>query len=274
LEHALAFANQLFLELEQHGHHVVIAPHGQHFHRAAIEDREDPPKREHGYRHQSFWSPMRCTVVYVGTVAIGLTVIEMSESALARYVNGEYVRESEYVAPKKRYGVDQSWTTTIDFATKRLCLQAYSPYPGAGWIRNWKEVKGENLTKLIPSIIQELKQAANEISRLVAEAELRAEAERKQWEIERQRRLKEEAERRAATALKESKADLLQFIARWAEARNIERFLSEVEEDLSKLDPAIRQELLDRLQAARKLFDEGSALEHLKLWKTPQERLV
>ncbi len=49
LEHALAFANQLFLELEGHGHHVVIAPHGQQFNRAAIEDRENPPKREHGY---------------------------------------------------------------------------------------------------------------------------------------------------------------------------------------------------------------------------------
>jgi hypothetical protein len=166
---------------------------------------------------------MRCTVVYVGTVAIGLTIIEMSESAP---------------------------------------------------VRNWKEVKGENLTKSIPSIIQGLKQGANDIARLVAEAELRAEAQRKEWEIERQRYLKEEAERRAATALKESKADLLQFIARWAEARNIERFLSEVEADLPKLDPSIRQELLDRLQAARKLFDEGSALEHLTRWKTPQERLA
>ena len=273
LEHALTFANRLFLELEGHGHHVGIAPHGQHWHRVAIDERENPPKREHGYHHQSFWSPLRCTVVYVGTVAIGLTIIEMSEAALVRYVNGEYIRESEYSVPKRRHGVDHSWTTTKDFATGRLCLQAYSPYPGTEWIRNWKEVKGESLSKLISSIIQELKQGANEIARLVAEAAQRAEAFNREWEIEQQRRAKEDAERRAAAALKESKADLLQFIARWAEARNIEGFLSEVETELLKLDPEIHEPLAERLQAARKLFDEGSALDHLRRWKTPQERL-
>ncbi|MCC8393369.1 hypothetical protein LJ656_12265 [Paraburkholderia sp. MMS20-SJTR3] len=171
------------------------------------------------------------------------------------------------------YSADHTWTTAIDFPTGRICLQAYSPYPDTDWIRNWKEAKGENLTKLIPSIVRELAQGATEIARLVAEAEVRAEAQRREWEVERQKRLKEEAERRAATALKESKADLLQFIARWAEARNIEQFLADVEKDLSKFDPAVRETLSDRLRAARELFDEGSALEHLKRWKTPQERL-
>lgn len=273
LAHALAFANQLFLELEERGHRVVIAPHGQYWHRAKLEERESPPKREHGYHHQDFWSPLRCTVVYIGSVAIGLTIVEMSESAQARYVNGEYVRESEYVAPKRRYGVDHTWTTTIAFATGRICLQAYCPYPSAHWVKNWREAKGEDLRTLIPAIVQDLKQGANEITRLVAEAEVRAEAQRKEWEIERQKRLKEEAERRAAAALKESKAELLQFIARWAKARNIEQFLADVERDLSTLDPVLRESLSERLQAARKLFDEGAALEHLKRWKTPQERL-
>ncbi|WP_321968628.1 hypothetical protein [Paraburkholderia tropica] len=274
LDHALAFANQLFLELEEHGHRVAIAPREQRLRRAAIEERENPPKRENGYRHQSFWSPLRCTVVYVGTVAIGLTVIEMSESALARYVNGDYVRESEYDVPKRRYGVDHSWTTTIDFATGRLCLQAYSPYSGTTWVRVWKEAKGAKLTKLIPAIVDGLKQGAEEIALLVAEAGVHAEARRREWEIERRRQFEEEAARRAAKALEESKADLLRFIARWAEQRNIDRFLSEVEADLSKLDPATREQLSERLRAARKLFDEGSALDHLKNWKTPQERLT
>ena len=53
----------------------------------------------------NLWSPWRCTVVYIGTVAFGLSIIEMSEEVEVRYVNGEYVRESEYVAPKRRrYG--------------------------------------------------------------------------------------------------------------------------------------------------------------------------
>lgn len=274
LDRALAFANQLFLELEGHGHHVVIAPHGQILHRELIEERENPPKREHGYHHQDFWSPLRCTVVYVGTVAIGLTVFEMSESAQAHYVAGEYIRESEYIAPKRKDGSDHTWTTTRDFATERLCLQAYSPYPGAKWVRQWKEVKGTKLSTQISAIIQELELSAVEVTRLVAEADVRAEAQRRQWEIDYQKYLQAEAERRATAALKESKEDLLQFIARWAKARDIERFLSEVEADVRDLDSAIRQPLLDRLQAARALFDEGSALEHLKRWRTPQERLV
>ncbi|WP_156954266.1 hypothetical protein [Paraburkholderia acidipaludis] len=71
-----------------------------------------------------------------------------------------------------------------------------------------------------------------------------------------------------------SKADLLQFIGWWAEARNIERFLSEVETDLPKLDPVIREHLAEGHQSPWKLLGEGSALDHPKCWKTPQERLI
>ncbi|MDN7698618.1 hypothetical protein R0290_21105 [Burkholderia semiarida] len=274
LDRALTLANQLFLELEGHGFHVAIAPHGQILHRASIDERENPPKRDHGYHHQDLWSPLRCTVVYVGTVAIGITIIEMSESAQARYVNGEYIRESEYVVPKRRRSVDHTWTTTREFATGRLCLQAYSPYPGTNWKRCWKESKEEGLISQISEIIQELEVGANEIARLVVEEKQRAEAQRREWELDRQKRLKEDAERRAVAALKESKEDLLQFIARWAEARNIEQFLTEIEADLSKLEPSMREHLTQRLEAARELFDEGSALDHLRRWRTPQERLT
>jgi hypothetical protein len=70
---------------------------------------------------------MRRTVVYIGTVAIGLTVIEMSEEAEARYVNGEYVRLTDYVPKRRgRYAHDHGWTSTHHFPTGRLCLQAYS----------------------------------------------------------------------------------------------------------------------------------------------------
>jgi hypothetical protein len=89
LDKAIAFANELFLALEARDHRVVIAPNSEQFHRAKVDERENPGK---GHHHSDLWSPMRCTVVYIGTVAIGLTVIEMSEEAAARYVNGEYVR--------------------------------------------------------------------------------------------------------------------------------------------------------------------------------------
>ena len=127
LDKAIAFANELFLALEARDHRVVIAPNSEHFHRAKVDERENPGK---GHHHNDLWSPMRCTVVYIGTVAIGLTVIEMSEEAEARYMNGEYVRLTDYVPKRRgRYAQDYGWTNTHDFPTGRLCLQAYSPYP-------------------------------------------------------------------------------------------------------------------------------------------------
>jgi hypothetical protein len=274
LDYALKFANQLFLELEAQGHRVVIAPHGEMLRRESVEERENPPKREHGYHHRDQWSPFRCTVVYVGTVAIGLTIIEMSEAVQVRHVNGEYIRESEYVAPKHRYGIDRTWTTTKNLATGRLCLQAYSPYHGAERVWQWKESEVEKLIDRTPVIVEELGRAAEEISRLVAEAKRRAEAQEREWQIAQQKRLKEEADRRVAAALKDSKEELLQFIARWVEARNLERFFAEVESDIAKLGPDSREQLMERLEAARELLDAGSALEQLKLWKTPKERFT
>jgi len=36
----------------------------------------------------------RPTVVYVGTVAIGLAIIEMSEKIPMRYIDGKYIRDA------------------------------------------------------------------------------------------------------------------------------------------------------------------------------------
>jgi hypothetical protein len=38
-------------------------------------------------------------VAYIGTVPIGLTIIEMSEEVEARYIKGKYTREADYVPP-------------------------------------------------------------------------------------------------------------------------------------------------------------------------------
>ena len=98
LDKALSFANQLFLALETRGHRVLIAPNTERVHRAEVDEREIPEKHHH---YNNLWSPQCCTIVYIGTVAIGLTIIELSENVESRYVNGEYVRLSDYV-PKRR----------------------------------------------------------------------------------------------------------------------------------------------------------------------------
>lgn len=76
LESALSFANLIFSELERKGYRVVIAPHRENLYRSELEGSDIPDAR---YSYNNLWSPMRCTVVYVGTVAIGLTFIELAE---------------------------------------------------------------------------------------------------------------------------------------------------------------------------------------------------
>jgi hypothetical protein len=133
LDKALAFANPLFLALEANGYRVMIAPHGEQLRLAEVDEHE-VPRKSHGDTYSYLWGPVRCTVVYIGTVAIGLTIIEMSERVEARYIKGEFVRLSDNNPPKRgRNSADYGWTSTHDFPSGRLCLQAYSPY----WQANW-----------------------------------------------------------------------------------------------------------------------------------------
>ena len=222
LDKAIAFANELFLALKARDNRVVIAPNSERFHRADVDEGENPGK---GHHHNNLWSPMRCTVVYIGTVAIGLTVIEMSEAAEGRYVNGEYVRLTDFVPKRRsRYAQDSGWTSTHDFPTGRLCLQAYSPYPRANWTQQWRETPSRVLSCRIPAIVRELEKATVEIARLVEEGERQAEIERQRWEAQREQWRREEEARRTAKALKDSKEDLLQVIDAWAEAKRLEAF--------------------------------------------------
>ena len=141
----------LFLSLEDKGYRVVLAPNGEQFYRAEVDEHEVPPKNP---KYNNLWSPGRCTVVYIGTVAIGLTIIEMSEEVEVRYVNGKYIREQDYVPARRgRYAFDHSWTTKKDFPTGRLCLQAYSPYPRTKWVNHWRETGSHDLCSQIKSLV-------------------------------------------------------------------------------------------------------------------------
>jgi hypothetical protein len=210
LDKALSFGNHLFNALEENGYRVLMAPNSESFRRAEVNEHETPRKHR-GY--SNLWSPWRCTVVYIGTVAIGLTIIEMSEEVEVRYVDGKYVRLSEYVPPKRgRYAIDHNWTTKRDFPTGRFCLQAYSPYRSASWTRHWRETKALDLSTRIPTIVKELEAAVIEVADLVAQGEREAELERQRWELQQAEWRREEAEKRAATALKQSKDELLRII--------------------------------------------------------------
>jgi len=270
LDKALSFANEMFWSLEASGYRVVIAPHGEHLRREEIDEREKPSKTR---RYNNLWSPARETIVYVGTVAIGLTIIEMSEEVEVRYVNGEYVRENDYVPPKRgRNTSDHSWTTKKYLPTGRLCLQAYSPYPRAQWVNLWRETTDRDLSSQMKGIVKELERAAVEIARLVEEGEHQAELERQRWDAQQLQWRREEAEQRAAEALNESKEDLHRIIDAWAESTRIEQFFADAERRAAELSDDERLKLIERLRRARELIGSVNALDHFMAWSSPDER--
>lgn len=120
LDKALDLANDLFNALHSVGHRVVLAPADAKLGRERIDERESAAKPREYWQHSGPWSPYRPTVVYVGTVAIGLSVVEMSEDVTLRYVNGKYIRESDYVPPRSRYHRDHSWTTTRELPSGHM----------------------------------------------------------------------------------------------------------------------------------------------------------
>lgn len=270
LDKALSFANQLFLTLETRGHRVLIAPSSEQFCRAEVDEREHPEKNRY---YNNLWAPQRCTIVYIGTVAIGLTIIEIYEEVEARYVNGNYVRLSDYVPKRRsRYAHDSGWTSKHEFPTGRMCLQVYSPYPHAQWTQRWRETKNHDLTARIPTIVRELEKATVEVARLVEEGERQAELERQRWATQIEQWDREEAERRTAKALKESKEELLEIIEMWATSKRLEEFFADAEHKLKNLAEGERTRTMERLRRARKLIGSIDALERFQSWKAPEER--
>lgn len=209
------------------------------------------------------------------TVAIGLTIVEMSEEVEVRYVNGKYIPEKNFAKSKRgRYSSSYSWTTTKDYPTGRLFIQAYSPYYRAKWEKSWKEVKRGDLKKQIKAIVKSLERSTPKIARLVQEGERQAEIERQRWEAQQEKWRKEEEVRQVAEALKQSRKELVQIIDAWAEANQIEHFFKDAELRANDLSEDNKLKILGRLQRARELIGSTEALEHFIRWRAPDEILI
>ena len=123
LDKALGFANDLFNAFESVGHRATISTQNERFRRAAVDEREVHGKLRDPYYHTAPGAPYRPTVVYVGSVAIGLALVEMSEEVLLRYVRGKYIRDADYIPPKpSRLAADHTWTTSRALPSGRLRL--------------------------------------------------------------------------------------------------------------------------------------------------------
>jgi hypothetical protein len=278
LDKALGFANDLFNALESVGHRVLVSSPAEKFTRPRIDDHEQLPKvprNEHSYDYNRLWSPQRPTVVYVGSVAFGLAVIEMSEAVVLRYVNGKYIREADCKPPKTsaRY-VDHSWTTTKDISCGRLRLVVYAPYPGVSWSMSFQESKDRTLTADISKMVKSIENSTEVVVEKVKEEERQAELRRQEWEAQQERWRQEEDRRRVAESIKESREQLATVIEDWARVVSLEQFFSGVQNRAQDLPEEQRQEVLKRLALAREFVGTQDPLEFFRSWKTPDERYL
>lgn len=277
LDKALDFANELFNALESAGHRVVIAPPDAQFWRERIDEKEVPPKkdpRHDPYGYDRRWSPYRPTVTYVDSVAFGLAIIEMTESVEMRYVNGKYIRESEYVPPKTKRYHDHTWTSTRDLPSGRLRLVVYAPCRSVSWSTSFQETKARTLTQDIPQIVRSVEGEVAPIIDKMKEAERQAEIRRLERLAEEERRRQEEDRRRIAQSVKESREQLEQVIQAWSKIISLEQFFQGIEHRAQPLPESERREVLDRLRLAREFVGTQNPLDFFRGWKTPLERYV
>jgi hypothetical protein len=271
LDRALATANAIFDALEARGHRVCLTPAGSSYQRPPVDPREKSGKPQHYFGPS--WSPSNATVVFVGTLAIGLSLWELSESVQMLYRGGEYVRLDSVSPPRPtRYGAAE-WTTEKDIPSGRLCLRAYCPHGFASWTKEWPESMPGDLNGKATKIARDLRREAPGILALIQEGKRRAELEHQRWEEQFREWERAEAQRKRAKALEASRRELIAAISSWGEANRIEAFFRDLETRVGGLaDQDQRDALRERLRVGREMLGSTDALEHLRAWRAPDER--
>jgi hypothetical protein len=147
LDRALKVANAFFLLLEERGQRVTLAPNGATAH-VTCDQRAGRPGT-HDYSEH--WTPARPTVTFIGDVAIGLTLFEISEevdarydSALSRWVRATAAPPSARRRPQSRHS---DWTSRHWLPSGRLGLHAFAPYRGVTWEHYWYETRAGEFSK-------------------------------------------------------------------------------------------------------------------------------
>ncbi|MDC8758128.1 hypothetical protein [Janthinobacterium fluminis] len=270
LDVALEFANQFFLALERRGHRVTFASVGEQITRPPVDTR-DKPDKTHSYNN--FWSPARNTVLYLNGTPIGITILELTESTKMRYVNGKYVHEVDYVAPKSTRGLVDHWTSTQDIPSGRLCLQLYASYYDTKWSRQWKETRSGDFVKKLTSLVREVEDCQEDAASTIKLGKEHAEAEKFRYEAMRRKWKEDEEEKRRLNALKESYTELDALIEASEKRDRLERFIAKIEREVADLDEHDMKRLQELINEARQLLGNDSTIENFMNWRFPRERI-
>ncbi|OWK30410.1 hypothetical protein SPDO_20960 [Sphingomonas dokdonensis] len=270
LEKALGFANDLFNAFEAKGHRVAMAPPDEEFWGLSADDREAVGQLKERWSAKRLWSPQRPTVVYIGSVAIGLAIVEMSENIAVRYIGGEYIPERDYVPPEAGE-IRDSFISIKDIPSGRLRLIAYSPYHSVFWTNQWPEIGSTSLASKIPGLIRAVEDMATELVTRIEEARLRAEIAHKKLLADMEARGRAEDKKRIEQSETDSAAQLEKVIEHWNRAMSIRRFFDAVEAQLAGLPESDAQAARQRLENGRALLHGQDPIEALLTWRTPCE---
>lgn len=274
LSAALRLANALYGTLESRGHSVVLAPSDQAVYRAGPEF----PGDMHDFSDRSRWAPARATVAYVGSVAIGITVVETTTEQEVEYVDGKWVRVTTQPAREKRARERWRLNTILGQARRwmpsgQLSIIAYCPYRDAEWSTSWTEEAPSALRAQIPSIVCAIENAVPQLIADIKVGRSKREEQERQQAQEMARLEAEWAEEKRRRAIDEARETLLMLARQWVETEEIRRFLNDVASaiDDASIDGHERAELARRLQLARALLPLPTAAEHLLSWRVSTE---
>ena len=275
LRHALAFANTLFLALEAKGCHVgIFGGRDGALRRPPIDPLDSPRRKSQHSPHYGLWVPGRFTFVHVNGQMVGLSIVEVAESVVMRYVGNRYVRDADYVAPRirSRYHVDTTWTTTRELPSGRLRLHAYAPHHRVELTEQWQETDKSTLADRVPDIIEGIKGMAAVMAPLVEQAERQMETERLEREAGWRRYEIEEDKRQIRESKKESLEQLDSIIRYWADMQGRSEFLAQLEQSVAKLPESERRSMQARVALARELLGSLDPMFRFREWRAPAER--
>jgi hypothetical protein len=261
------FANQLYLALMKKGFAVALSDPAAHMGRETVDHREKASSR---YVHPALWKPQRPTLVYIGTVAFGLSIYEISEYVHVKHVGKQYVRLDTLPLKQRQSGYPNGWMLSADMPCARLCLQVYSPYYGVEWIHRWTEDKPGELVGKIKSILRSLIAEAPVLASKVAVERVRSEQERQRQQIEWDEWRKRDDEKRRLKQIQDSRDQLEEVIQKWTKVNSIRAFFDDIAQTAENLGAEERKVVLDRLAKAKELIGDLDALKHFETWPPPK----
>ncbi|WP_241766475.1 hypothetical protein [Pseudomonas avellanae] len=271
LHRASTILQKIATHFHDQKHRVSVACEEAGFTRKALTDEQGRLKRSI-FETNILWSPGRPTLVFIGKVAIGLTIYEQTVGKEMVYIDGQYlpVKDAKILKPGlwDRRTKTKYRESIRHVPSDRLCLKAYSPYHGVEWARTWTE--GDvSLSKQIDEIVLSLIAAARDLTVQVIKANKKAEEEHKRlkvglanYEAKHQRSLIENAR-------KDSLKNLLEIVDRWSEGRRVDDFFNDIISRAASLTERERSEILAKVKDARELIASPDSTEALRLWDSP-----